>query len=115
MSDQIPPENDVSREFAALGENLKKVLQAAWESDERRKLQQELEKGASALGASLTDFAQSESGQKIKADLDELREKAQFDKVETNVRDGVLTALRQLNAALEKAAQPKKPEDPQGE
>ena len=115
MTNSPPPENDLSHEFTLLAENLKRVLQSAWESDERRKVQAEVERGVASLNVALTNFAQSDGAQKMKTELNDLREKAQLDKVEANVHEGVLSALRQLNAALEKAAKPEEKKDTNNE
>jgi hypothetical protein len=45
MTDPLPPENDLAAEFRRLGENLRSALQSAWESEERLRLQDEIERG----------------------------------------------------------------------
>src|SRR3990170_2120472 len=45
MNQETPPTGELSDELRALGENLRSVFQAAWDSDDRRRLQQEIESG----------------------------------------------------------------------
>jgi hypothetical protein len=91
-----------------LGRNLKSILQAAWESEERRKLQQELETGLAELGRSLNqtvdDFKESPTGQRLRADAEDLRTRIRTGEIETEVRDDLLSVLRRVNVELEKAA-----------
>jgi hypothetical protein len=49
-------------------------------------------------------FTESNSGQQLKADLDDLRQRVQSGETGAKVRDEVLKALKLLNAELEKAA-----------
>ena len=51
MTDDTPtPENELADELRNLGHNLKGILQAAWESEERRKLQNEIQAGLARSG-----------------------------------------------------------------
>ena len=57
MSDSNPnetktPSDNISEQLNELGKNLREALQTAWESEERRKLQKEIEDGLANLGAS---------------------------------------------------------------
>ncbi len=68
MSDTNPNENkspndNIGEQLNELGKNLREALQTAWESEERRKLQQEIEDGLANLGASLSQAAKDFSKQ----------------------------------------------------
>lgn len=105
MTDQTPPpENELVDELKNLGQNLKGVLQAAWESDERRKLQQELQKGMDEFQKAIANFESSPTGQKLKSEAHDLSERLRTGEVESKLRDDLLSALRTLNAELTKAA-----------
>lgn len=105
MSNEPPPspENELADELKNLGHNLQGILRAAWESDERRKLQQEIQKGIDEFQKAVTNFETSPTGQKLKSDVQDLGERLRTGEVESKLRGDVLTALRTLNAELTKA------------
>lgn len=112
MSESPDPNYDQSAEnlaaeFHNLGNNLKKFFQSAWESEERKNLQNEIEAGLSELGDTLKktaeDFQESETGQKIKSEAEDLRDRVRSGEVEQKVRSDLQSFLRKLNSELEKA------------
>ena len=120
MSDSNPnetktPSDNISEQLNELGKNLREALQTAWESEERRKLQKEIEDGLANLGASLSqaakDFSNSSTGQNIKEDVKDMHERWQSGEVGTKVRSEITEALRKVNAELQKATR-KPPTDP---
>jgi len=102
---------DVASEFQVLGENLKRVLHQAWESEERKTLQREIETGLAALGKTLEQAAkelrESETGQRLKSEAQELQERLRSGEVETRLRDDLITVLKKVNTELEKILKPK--------
>ena len=100
--------SDVTSEFRLLGQNLKEILQSAWESEERRKLQREIEAGLSELGRTLNqtveEVRESPTGQRIKSEAEGLRGRIHSGELESQLREDLLSALRRVNAELEKAA-----------
>jgi hypothetical protein len=113
MTDQTPPpENELADELKNLGQNLKGIVQAAWESDERRKLQQEIEKGVNEFQKAVSDFETSTTGQKLKSEVQDLGERLRAGEVESKLRGDLLAALRSLNAALAKATTKKADDSP---
>jgi hypothetical protein len=102
-----PPE-DIAAEFANLGRNLKNILQSAWDSPERKKLQQEVEAGladaARALNQTVTELKEGETGQQFKKEFEDLHTRIRSGEVTTRVRDDLLSALRTINSELEKTA-----------
>jgi DNA topoisomerase VI subunit B len=103
MNDDTP-ENEVVNELRNLGQNLKGILQAAWESEERQKLQKEIESGLAELQKTVAEFAASPAGQRLKAEVHDLGERVRSGRVESQLRGDLLAALRAINAELEKAA-----------
>jgi HD-GYP domain-containing protein (c-di-GMP phosphodiesterase class II) len=103
-----PSQSDVTSEFRRLGQHLKEILQATWESQERRKLQQEIETGLSELGRSLNqtveEFKESPAGQRIKTEAEDLRGRIRSGELESQLREDLLSILRRVNTELEKAA-----------
>jgi len=112
MSDTNPNENkspsdNIGDQLNELGKNLRQALQTAWESEERSKLQKEIEDGLANLGASLSqaakDFSSSPAGQSLKEDVEDLKERWQSGEVGSKVRTEVAEALRKVNEELQKA------------
>ena len=107
MNDTRLPEGDIRDEFRNLGDNLKSVMHTAWESEERKKLQQDIEAGLSELGNVLNqladDFHTSESDKKIKSEVEDFGERVRSGEVETKVRQELLSALQLVNTELDKA------------
>jgi hypothetical protein len=118
MSDQPQNEsNDVAEELRQLGKNIKEALRSAWGSEERQKLQQEIQSGLSELGNMLNqaadDFKSSQAGQNIKADIDDFKERLRTGEVESKVRSEILEALQTANRELKRATQSRQPPDEQ--
>ena len=106
MSDNNPNEN-IGEQLNELGKNLREALQTAWESEERRKLQQEIEEGLANLGASLSqaakEFSNSPTGKTIKEDVKDLHDRWQTGEVGSKARSEIVDALRKVNDELQKA------------
>ena len=75
------PQEDLKDQFRNLGENLKNVLNSAWESQERKNLQKDIQDGLNEVGeiveGLMVSFRDSEAGQKFMAGMDDLSEKYQ--------------------------------------
>jgi gas vesicle protein len=115
MSEQPEPQEeftsgDLASEFQELGKNLKNVFVNAWESEQRKNLQQELEDGFSELGESLKQTAEeihdSDTGQRVKAEAEDLRDRVRSGEVETKIREDILAVLHKVNFELGKITQP---------
>jgi RNA polymerase-binding transcription factor DksA len=93
-----------------LGDNLKQLFVTAWESEERKNFQDELEHGLEDLGDSLKqtakDFQDSETGQRVQAEAEDFRDRVQSGEVEEKVREDILTVLQRVNSELEKITKP---------
>ncbi|HLE22748.1 MAG TPA: hypothetical protein VI701_00420 [Anaerolineales bacterium] len=108
MNQDPQPTGELSDELRALGENLRSVFQAAWDSDDRRRLQREIETGIGALAESLgqaaRDFSESETGQQMKQEAREFSERVRSGEVESKVRQDLTAILRKMNEELGRAA-----------
>lgn len=118
MSESNPNQNnssteDIGKQLNELGKNLSDALRTAWESDERRKLQLEIEDGLAnlrdALNQAATEFSNSQTGQNLKEDVKDLHERWQTGEVGTKVRSEITEALRTVNKELQKASQRNQP------
>lgn len=112
MSENNPNENKssndtISNQLNELGKNLREALHAAWSSDERRKLQQEIEDGMADLGATLSqaakDFSSTPTGKTITDDVKDLQQRWKSGEVSSKVHTDVMDALRRVNEELQKA------------
>ncbi len=118
MSDTPDPKDeykadDLASEFHHLGDNLKKIFIGAWESEQRKNLQNDIEEGLAELSKSLKQTAneiqESETGQKVKSEAEDLRDRVRSGEAEKKIRSDLRTVLHKLNTELETvipAAQP---------
>ena len=112
-NDSNSPNDDIGDQLNELGKNLRDALRSAWESDERRKLQQEIEVGLANLGDSFSqaakEFTDSPTGQNLKKDVKDIHERWETGEVGTKVRSDIADALRTVNKELQKAYQKNQP------
>jgi len=108
MNQEPRPSGEFSDELRALGENLRTVFQAAWDSDDRRRLQREIETGMGELADSLSkaarEFSESDTGKQMKDEVRDLGERLQSGEVESKVRQDLTAILRKLNDELGRAS-----------
>lgn len=115
MSQQIPDnekvsevEADIAAELAELGRKLRLTIDAAWTSQEREKMQREIEDGLSRLRGELNNAAaaarQSELGAKVQAEAERVRGELEGKQVSAEIRKGMIVGLRALSTALDKVA-----------
>ena len=111
MSENNPNENKstsgtIADQLNELGRNLRDALQSAWQSEDRRKLQQEIEEGMASLGATLSqaakDFSSTPTGKTITEDVKDLQQRWQSGEVGSKVHEDVVDALRRVNEELQK-------------
>ncbi len=100
-------QNDLADELRVLGDNIKDFLHFLWESQERKRVQKDLEAGLSNLGASLNqaaaEFQQSPTGQRVKEEFEEISERVRSGEMESTIRRDFLSALKTANIELQKA------------
>lgn len=108
MSDQKKTGNQVGDEFIKLGENLRDVITSAWESEERKKVTDEVKTGLNQLVATFSqladEFSRSETGQSIQAELDEFNERVKTGDIQNKISEDVVNVLQRVNDELRKAA-----------
>lgn len=107
---------DVARELQELGRNLANILKDAWDSEERRRLQEEIRAGMSDLSSTVdkavSEFHASPTGQRMKEDIRDFRERVRAGEVDQKIRNEILTALKRVNEELEKATRKTPPPPP---
>jgi hypothetical protein len=101
------PTRSISDEFAELGRNIKQALESAWTSEERKKLQTEIEAGLKEASQSVkqaaNDFSKSQAGQTLKTEAEDFQKRVQSGELEAKIRSELLAALRMANEGLKKA------------
>ena len=105
MSENEPSQDNLVEEFRKLGKNLVETAHAAWNHPEREKVQKEIEMGLTELGESLNEeyehLKESPPVEKIKLDINDIRDRVKESETEEKIRNGLLTALHQVNQELE--------------
>ena len=114
MTNQSETPNDpLTDELKKLGENLAEILQATWDRPERKVVQAELETGIAEVSRAITqateDFKNSETGQRLKSEVDTLINQVETGKLETRLRSDVESVLHIINVELRKFTQSIKP------
>jgi len=111
MSDNNPKDStsasgNISDQLNELGKNLRQVLQSAWQSEERKKLQNEIEEGLKEMSASLNqaaqDFSSTPAGKTISDDVKDFQERWRTGQVQSKARSEIMDALRKVNDELQK-------------
>ena len=111
MSDEQPtqePWREVGDQFKALGESLSRAFRTAWESEENRQHLESMKSGLKAMvdqvGQALEDASASVEGQKVRREAEKAAESARAagEKALEEARPHVLSAVRQINAEMEK-------------
>jgi hypothetical protein len=109
MSEQNPQEENLSEAFRNLGKNIVNVFRAAWDSPDRKNLQQEVENGLHEFGATIKkeidEFSESPTGHQIKSDVETLKDRVRSGETEAKVRSEVMNALRIVNTELGRISQ----------
>jgi Zn-dependent M32 family carboxypeptidase len=109
MAEQQNPPNPVGDEFIKLGENLRDIFTSAWESEERKKVSEDVKTGLNQLVTTFTkladEFSQSETGQSIQAELDEFQSRVRAGDVQTKIAQDVLNVLQMMNRELSKVSE----------
>jgi hypothetical protein len=110
LSDQNPPQSQsttIAEEFAELGRNIKQAVQSAWTSEERKRLQSEIETGlmeASRVLKQATDeLSKSQAAKNLKADAEDFQRRVQTGELEAKIRSELQAALHMANKELKKA------------
>jgi hypothetical protein len=106
MTDNPQPEGNLEDEFQALGKNLVAALRAAWDTPERKRVQEQLITGMNELGTTLKheadNFSTSPAGQQIKNGVEQVSERLRNAETQEKVRLELLNALKSANNELQK-------------
>ena len=99
-------ESNIADEFKNLGKNIGDLLKTAWDNPERKRVQQEIENGFNDLANTLKReaeiFSESQTGQRLKSDVEDLGERLRNAEAREKLRQEVLGILQTANTELQK-------------
>ena len=110
MEGKMNGETDLSlrQELEALGDNLKQAMESVWESEERQRLQAEIESGLeqalSVVRSEVAAFSESETGERLRSDLKSIHKELESGEAASQLRQDLASALRSINQGLRKAS-----------
>lgn len=106
MSEEPKVERSIADELGKLGQQVASAAKAAWESEERRKLQAELTRGveqfSQELSATLDKATESGQARELRGKAEKVVEDVRAADVIEEIRKGILTGLDTLNRELGK-------------
>jgi hypothetical protein len=95
---------DFAAEFQKIGRQLAETLQAAWDSEERKRVEQEVREGVQTLvnevDQVIREVKSSDKTAKVKEEAEELKSRVETSEVGTRARTGVVQGLRWLSETL---------------
>lgn len=95
---------DFAAEFQKIGRQLAETLQAAWDSEERKRVEKEVREGVQTLVTEvdnvIRDVKTSEKTAKLKEEAEELKTRVESSDVTGRARTGVVQGLRWLSETL---------------
>ena len=121
---QETPKSEFLEELETLGQQLATAIKSLWESEESRKLRQQIREGflelSRTVDTAIKSAQESESTRRLGEQMKETIEKARQSEVVDKVEESLLTGLREMNEQLaklirslgEKDTSPTPPEDP---
>ena len=106
MTEEKKPGGEIVDELHALGEQLVTAVKSLWDSEDARKVRQEIGDGFVELSHQVDEAIQtareSEATKEFETKVKETMDKARESDVAGQVQDGLVTGLRQLNEEMSK-------------
>lgn len=100
------PGGEILNELQSLGQQLATAVKSLWESEDSRRLRQEIGDGFAELGRQMDSAVKSaqdsEAAQQFRGQVKETVEKAKESDVVDKIEEGLATGLRELNAQISK-------------
>jgi len=101
MESENKQDKTFSDEIRELGENISELLKTAWDSPQRKEIQEELESGMQELKDAINgiakDFSASDTGKQIKSEINEIKENISSGELERKVEKEILNTLNTIN------------------
>jgi uncharacterized phage infection (PIP) family protein YhgE len=106
MTEEKKPDSQLLDEINSLGQQLSTAFKSMWESEESRKLRQEIGDGFMELGqqleAAISTAQQSEAAKKLGDQVKEATDRARASELTAEFERGLVTGLNELNKGLSK-------------
>lgn len=106
MSEEPKVERNIADELSKLGKQVADAIKAAWESEDRRKLQSEITEGVQKFGNEVSEAVnkagESETAKELREKAEKVVEEIRESDVVEDVRKGILGGLDALNKELSK-------------
>jgi NAD dependent epimerase/dehydratase family enzyme len=106
MSEEQKSGSELMDELEALGKQLVTAVRSLWDSDESRKLRQEIGDGFVQLGQQVDEAIktaqESETAKEFKVQVKETMDKARESDVASKLQENLVSGLHQLNTELGK-------------
>ncbi len=124
MTEEQKPDSGLLEEFHALGQQLSTAVKAMWESEDSRKLRQEIGAGVTELGqqvdAAISTAQESEAGKQFSGQVKEAVDRARETDLADEFERGLVVGLSELNKGISRfltSIESKAPvaEDPEAE
>ena len=105
MEETPKPEKNIADELRDLGDNLKNMLQTAWESEEAQKIKDEISSGLEeinkAANEAVEDISSGKTGQRIRDEAAAVRERVKTGEMKDQLRSDILKVLKVINSEIE--------------
>jgi len=105
MTEEKKPKDDIGNEFEKLGENIRQAVQGVWESEERKRIGNEIHDGLVEIGAAFTrlgeEIVESPGVQRVREEVDDFSERIQSGDVAQKISDDLVSLLQTINQKLE--------------
>jgi len=106
MSEQGQHKDELKDEFEKLGGNLRSLIQGAWESEQRKKASQEVQRGLDEVGEALSnaaaELAQDPAARKLREEVDQLADRVRSGELAERARSELIEVLQGVNERLNK-------------
>jgi hypothetical protein len=100
------PKSDLVKELQILGQELSAAVKSLWESDESRRLREDIGAGFVELGHQLDSAVKAaqegEATRQFQGQLKETVEKARESELVDKIEEGLISGLRELNVQISK-------------
>jgi transposase len=104
MTEGPMAKDPLREEFDKLGGNLRSVIQGAWESEERKRVSNEVQSGLTQVGDAIAqaakDLSEDPTAQKLRKEVDEIAERVRTGELAEKVRVELIDVLQQVNKRL---------------
>ncbi len=108
MTEPETQKSELADELRNLGKNLEDFIKMLWESEERKKVQKNVEESATQVSESLNraakEFSASDTGQRLKTDVEDIQRRFESGELQDKARNEMLSVLKWVNTELDKVS-----------